>query len=300
MAGEFEHIAWLRQRIPARPEVVIGPGDDCAVVKCQSELQLITTDMLMDGVDFEVGKVEPRRIGRKALAVNLSDIAAMAGVPRTAVVSVASPKGSETQKLAEELFFGMKELADQFDVAIVGGDTNSWTGPLVISITVHGDVTERGCVTRAGAQSGDWLFVTGPLGNSIAGHHLDFTPRVREALELNEFVKLNAMIDISDGLTADLKHILDESHCGAVLVAESIPKNGTLAQALGDGEDFELLFAVSPDDGAKLQSRKDVWKIGECVESGMWIVETGVRRELKPMGWEHHFDRGGAQSCPTA
>ena len=225
--------------------------------------------MLMDGVDFELAKVEPRRIGRKAMAVNLSDIAAMAGVPRTAVVSVALPKGPGTRALAEELYFGMKEMADRFEVAIVGGDTNSWTGPLVISVTVLGDVTERGYVIRGGAQPGDWLFVTGPLGGSIRGHHLDFTPRVREALQLNEEVQLKAMIDISDGLTADLQHILDESKCGAVLEAKSIPirEGATLSGALGDGEDFELLFAVSPEDGATLTGAK------RCLED--WRVRCG-------------------------
>src|SRR4051812_30536883 len=110
MAGEFEYIDWLRQQQKAVPEVLVGPGDDCAVVRGSASLRLLTTDMLMDGVDFEVAKIDPRRIGRKALAVNLSDIAAMAGVPRTALVSVALPRGPGTRVLAEELYLGLQEM----------------------------------------------------------------------------------------------------------------------------------------------------------------------------------------------
>src|SRR5262249_26834028 len=155
--------------------------------------------------------------------------------------------------LAKELFAGLKEMADRFNVAIVGGDTNSWTGSLAISVAMIGEVTERGPVRRSGAKPGDWLIVTGPLGGSIRGHHLDFTPRVDEALELHSLVDLHAMIDISDGLAADLHHICEESRCGAALVAEAIPIStagremndgkSALDHALTDGEDFELVFA---------------------------------------------------------
>lgn len=282
--GEFDYIGWLRGQYQPRADVVIGPGDDCAVVRSSEGLQLMTTDMLMDGVDFLLKDVGPRRVGRKAMAVNLSDIAAMAGVPRTALVSVALPKGLN---IAEELYHGLHEMADRFDVGIVGGDTNSWHGPLVISIALHGDVTERGFVTRGGARPGDWLFVTGPLGGSIHGHHLDFTPRVREALALHQQVRLKAMIDVSDGLTQDLQHILDESRCGAVLENIPVRDGATLEGALTDGEDFELVFAVSPNDGMALMQRGGVWKIGECVELGLFLLENGVRRALTPRGWIH-------------
>jgi thiamine-monophosphate kinase len=283
MPGEFDYIRWIRAQIKPAEGVVVGPGDDCAVVRTSGGLQLITTDMLMDGVDFKLGEVEPRRIGRKAMAVNLSDIAAMAGVPRTAVVSVALPIGPGTPKLAEELFSGMHELATRFGVSIIGGDTNAWHGPLTISVTLHGDVTERGYVTRGGAEPGDWLFVTGPLGGSIRGRHLDFTPRVAEALALNDRVKLKAMIDISDGLTADLQHILQESGCGANITCVPLNPGVSLEQALGDGEDFELLYAVSPQDGATLPPE---WKIGECIEKGLHYKGS----PLTPKGWVHPLD----------
>lgn len=297
MAGEFTFIDWIRGRTPASDRVLIGPGDDCAALTPGNAPLLITTDMLMDGTDFVLADVGAHRVGRKAMAVNLSDIAAMAGRPVGVVVSVALPilppptLRGRGQNLAQELYLGLREMADAFGVPIVGGDTNSWAGPLVISVTAFGEAERP--VRRNGAKPGDWLFVTGPLGGSIRGHHLDFTPRIREALALRDAVELHAMIDVSDGLSADLHHILEESRCGAVLVAEAIPVNEgvTLANALGDGEDFELVFAVSPAEGEKLLRAPPVpvWKIGECVASGYWIEEQKNRRPLVPTGWVHQL-----------
>lgn len=297
VAGEFQFIDWIRDRTPSAKRVLVGPGDDCAVLVAGRSPQLVTTDMLMDGTDFILSEVGARRVGRKAMAVNLSDIAAMAGEPIAAVVAVALPKNQPN--LAEELYLGLREMADAFGVPIVGGDTNAWDGPLVISVTAFGESDRPIC--RNGAKPGDWLFVTGPLGGSILGHHLDFTPRIREALLLRSYVDLHAMIDISDGLSADLLHILTESGCGAVLDTGTIPiadaaktmstTSGKTAieHALGDGEDFELAFAVSAEDGAKLlkESPVPVWKIGECEHDGFWIVENGSRKPLAAKGWVH-------------
>jgi thiamine-monophosphate kinase len=195
-------------------------------------------------------------------------------------------------------------MADAFDTALVGGDTNSWDGPLVISVTLLGEATERGPVRRSAARPGDWLFVTGPLGGSILGKHLDFTPRVREALALHAAVGLHAMIDISDGLAADVNHLCTESRCGAVLHAERIPitpearalqdGRSPLEHALSDGEDFELAFAVAADDGEALLAAQPVpgvtlVHIGEFVESGLWLQEAGARRPLQPMGYVHEL-----------
>ncbi len=299
MAGEFEFIDWIRRRTPAADRVPVGPGDDCAVLAPGRSPLLVTTDMLMDGIDFRLGEVEPRRVGRKAMAVNLSDIAAMAGEPVGAVVAVALPRSRAG--LAEDLYTGLREMADAFDTPIVGGDTNSWDGPLAITVTIFGESARP--VRRNGAQPDDWLFVTGPLGGSILGHHFDFTPRIREARLLADAVDLKAMIDISDGLSQDLHHILTESHCGAELDAAAIPigdaartlsaqtGKSPLEHALGDGEDFELVFAVSAADGARLLkvSPVPVWKIGECVPNGYWIVENGLRRALAPTGWAHQL-----------
>src|SRR6266540_6251291 len=214
--GEFAFINWLRQQTPKDPRVLLGPGDDTAVLRLTPETPcLVATDMLLEGSCFRLAEAGPRLVGRKAMAVNLSDVAAMAGRPVAAVVSVGLPrKGGRA--LAEELYLGLREIADAFETAVVGGDTNSWDGPLVISVTLLGEATERGPVTRAGARPGDWLLVTGPLGGSILGKHLDFTPRVREALRLHAEAPLHAMIDISDGLAADIGHLCEESRCGAV------------------------------------------------------------------------------------
>lgn len=300
--GEFAYIDWVRRQIPHDPRVVIGPGDDAAAIHFNPEtLCLITTDMLLDGSCFVLAEAGPRRVGRKAMAVNLSDIAAMAGRPVAAVVSVGLPRGGGAE-LAQQLFLGLKEMADQFNVALVGGDTNAWDGALAISVTLVGEATGRGPVRRNGAKPGDWLFVTGPLGGSIRGHHLDFTPRVAESLLLHELVELHAMIDVSDGLAADLNHICRESGCGALLFAEGLPVSvdaramndghSPLDHVLTDGEDFELVFAVPPDDGRRLLAEQPVsgltlFRIGECVADGLWIEEAGVRRPLSPYGYEH-------------
>jgi thiamine-monophosphate kinase len=302
--SEFAYIDWLRQRQPADHRVLIGPGDDTAAVRFDSaDPALVTTDMLLDGSCFLLAEAGPRRVGRKAMSVNLSDIAAMAGVPLFAVVSVALPRSAD-RALAEELYLGLREVADAFDTAIVGGDTNSWDGALAISVTLIGQATELGPVRRSGAQVGDRILVTGPLGGSIRGKHLDFTPRVHEALLLHEHADLHAMIDISDGLTADLHHICTESRCGAVLFADSIPISAdalamtdgksALDHALSDGEDFELVFTVSPTEAERLLREQPLEttklvEIGEIVSEGYWLEVAGARRQLEPRGWVHEF-----------
>jgi thiamine-monophosphate kinase len=259
--------------------------------------------MLMDGTCFRLAKAGPRLVGRKAMAVNLSDIAAMAGRPVAAVASVALPRRGG-RALAEDLYRGLRDVADAFDTAIAGGDTNSWDGPLVISITVIGEATHRGPVPRSGAKSGDWLLVTGPLGGSILEKHLTFTPRVREALQLHELVDLHAMIDISDGLAADVFHLCSESRCGAVLRAEMMPISDAartindgrspMDHALSDGEDFELVFALPAAQAQRLLQAQPVRgitcvHIGECIDEGLWLEENSQRRVLEPRGYVHEL-----------
>lgn len=305
--NEFAYINWVRRQTPRNPRVLIGPGDDTAALRVEGDRQLlVTTDMLLEGSCFLLEEAGPRAVGRKSIAVNLSDIAAMAGVPTAALVSLGLPR-SNGRQMAEELFRGMREVADAFEVPIVGGDTNSWDGGLVVSVTVLGEATTKGPVTRAGAKLGDWIFVTGPLGGSIRGKHLTFTPRVREALALHELADLHAMVDISDGLAADLYHICEESECGALLRAEAIPisdsaklqaaKSGRTAldHALSDGEDFELAFTVSPNDGRVLLERQPVAgitlvHIGEIVKDGYSIEVRGTRQVLEPRGYVHSLD----------
>jgi thiamine-monophosphate kinase len=303
--GELEFIDWLRCRTPGAPRVAVGPGDDAAVLYWSGGRQcVVTTDMLLEGSCFLLSEAGPRRVGRKAMAVNLSDIAAMAAVPVGAVVSVGLPRQGG-RALAEELYQGLREVADQFHTPIIGGDTNSWDGPLVISVTLLGETTERGAVLRSGARVGDRLLVTGPLGGSILGKHLDFVPRVAEALRLHELAQLHAMIDLSDGLAIDVARMVQESHCGAVLHAEAVPINDAarrmtdnrspLEHALSDGEDFELVFAVTPTDAERLIVEQPIpgitlVEIGECVEAGLWLQEGTERRPLPPHGYVHRLE----------
>ena len=179
---ERELIHWLRQRLPPHPLLRLGPGDDAAVLNMAGAQQcVITVDLLSDHVDFELAEIDPRRAGRKALAVNLSDLAAMAAEPLAAVIALALPRQGGME-LAQALYEGMLPLAERYELAIAGGDTNSWDGPLAISITLLGKVTSRGPLCRAGVRPGDRILASGVFGGSILGRHLDFEPRVREAL----------------------------------------------------------------------------------------------------------------------
>ncbi len=307
--SEFALIDWIRQREQSRtsPWTKQGIGDDCAIlVPSPGADLLVTTDMLMDGRHFRLEEDGPEAVGYKALGVNLSDIAAMAGVPRAAVVAVALPRLGAVS-VAKGLHIGLRKLAEQFDVDLVGGDTNAWDGPLVVSVTVLGEATERGAVSRAGARAGDAILVTGPLGGSLcAGRHLRPAPRINEALALHRAAPLHALIDISDGLCSDLAHILAESSgLGAVLDAASIPihpeayemsrRDGILAldHALNDGEDFELCVVLAAEDAARLMAAPPapaaLYRVGEIARApGLQLrTEDGGLRPIEPKGFDH-------------
>ena len=263
---EAELIAWLRERLAGQHPVALGIGDDAALLEVPPPGGcLLTVDVLTEGVDFRLAEASPQRIGRKALAVNLSDIAAMAGIPRAALVGLVLPRTGGLA-LAQALYEGLLPLAAEYGVSLVGGDTNTWDGPLVISITLVGTPGPSGPLRRNGARPGDRILVTGTLGGSLLGRHFDFQPRVREALVLAERYQLHAAMDISDGLSLDLSRMAAASGCGARLVLERVPispaahewsrqlADGStpLDHALSDGEDFELLLAVPPAEAARL------------------------------------------------
>jgi thiamine-monophosphate kinase len=310
IVGEFALIDWIRRREASRlgsSWTQSGIGDDCAIlgVGAASDL-LVTTDMLMDGRHFRLDTDGPAAVGFKAMGVNLSDIAAMAGIPRAAVVAVALPREAAVN-VAQGLHEGMSVLTERFGVDLVGGDTNAWDGPLVIAVTLLGESTARGAVRRAGARPGDAILVTGPLGGSLAaGRHLRPEPRIAEALALHEAAPIHAMIDISDGLSSDLGHILDESGgVGAVLDAEAIPihahalalsrRDGgsALDHALHDGEDFELCLAVAPDDAGRLLAAPPeparLFRLGAITATpGMWLrTPDGRLTPIEPCGFDH-------------
>jgi thiamine-monophosphate kinase len=307
--SEFELIDWIRQRSRARaqPGTKLGIGDDCAILDVSSRTKLlITTDMLMDGRHFRLDLHGPEAVGHKALGVNLSDIAAMAGVPRAVVVAVALPRGGAIE-VAQGIHRGMMALAERFDVDLVGGDTNAWDGPLVVAVTLIGEATERGAVCRSGAKPGDAILVTGALGGSLhSGRHLRVEPRVAEALALHAAAPLHALIDISDGLSSDLSHILTESGgLGAILDETAIPIHpdareislfdgrSALEHALSDGEDFELCAVVPAADLARLLADPPegarLFRVGEITSApGLMLRSSGGNlAPITPRGFDH-------------
>ena len=269
--NEFELIARLTKSLPTNETVVTGAGDDCAVLDfgLPGKLFLFKTDAVVEGIHF-TGETPPEKIGRKALARCLSDIAAMAGTPVAALVTIGLPKNFDTE-LVVKIYSGLNALAKKYGVAVVGGETTTNPGGIFISIAVLGTVERGKQILRSGAKTGDAIFVTGELGGSLIGRHLDFEPRIAEAQWLAENFPIHAMADLSDGLAGDLRHILSGSGVGAELLKAAIPvslaaklqaRNSPSARpavvaALADGEDFELLFTVAGRNAVKLL---DAWK----------------------------------------
>jgi len=269
--NELELITRLTSGLPQRDGVIVGVGDDCAVLQCRGssdEWLLFKTDAVVEGVHF-TADTRPQQIGHKALARCLSDIAAMGGRPACALITIALPPGFDVERISS-IYEGMRALADRHHVSIVGGETTTNPGGLLISIALLGTVAKGKALLRSGAQSGDAIFVSGELGGSSSGHHLDFEPRLAEAAWLSENFSIHAMIDLSDGLAGDLRHLLKASDRGAELLAKMIPVSQAarlqgrsessarppLLAALTDGEDFELLFTVSAADAVPI---KDGW-----------------------------------------
>src|SRR5687767_6253101 len=254
MSGEFDFIDWIRRQTTPHEHVLVPPGDDLAVLRWPADdLLIVGVDQVLDTVHFDSSVHTPRQIGRKVMNRNLSDCAAMACLPAAAVATVALPHGVGLD-YAKELYLGLRDAADPFDCPVVGGDTASWDGKLVMTVTILGRSAGVAPVTRKGARPGDGVYVTGPLGGSILGRHLTFEPRVTLARQLIGPMAPTAMIDLSDGLSRDLAHICDESGVGAVIDAAAVPihddalllmrRDGRppLEHALHDGEDYELLF----------------------------------------------------------
>jgi thiamine-monophosphate kinase len=307
--NEFELIARLTGGLPQSPGVVAGVGDDCAVLDLgvPGQYFLLKTDAVVEGVHF-TAETPPEKVGRKALARCLSDIAAMAGAPLHALITLGLPVSYDLNRI-EAMYQGLRDCAAQHQTAIVGGETTTSTSGIWISVSLLGTVNSNRVLYRHGAQPGDALFVTGELGGSLAGKHLDFEPRLTEARWLAEHFPVRAMIDLSDGLAGDLRHLLRAGHLGAELLAEAIPISRAarlryreqqttkppLEAALSDGEDFELLFALPPQNAVPLV---DAWKSAfphlklTCV--GKITPAPGIRirrrKSLQPLnlhGYEH-------------
>ncbi len=307
--NEFALIARLTQGLPTNSSVVAGPGDDCAVLDLgiPDRFVLFKTDAVVEGIHFDAS-ARPEQIGHKALARCLSDIAAMAGTPNSALVTLGLPPNWNAAHL-ERVYAGMNALATKHSVAIVGGETTSNPDRFLVSIALLGTVEKARCILRSGAKPGDAIFVSGNLGGSLAGRHLEFEPRLTEARWLAAHFKPSAMIDLSDGLAGDLRHILQASGVGAELFGPSLPisreaklrarANTTakpaLVAALTDGEDFELLFtlprqlAVSVLDGWKAQfPQLPLTCIGKISgQPGLFLRDREGRRPLNLHGYDH-------------
>lgn len=306
--NEFELIAQLTRSLPGNKTVVVGAGDDCAVLDLELPAQwlLFKTDAVVEGTHF-LTTTPPEKIGRKALARCLSDIAAMAGTPTAALVTLALPKNFDAAFVGK-IYEGMSDIAGEHGVAIVGGETTINPG-ILISISLLGTVSKEKCILRSGAKAGDAIFVSGELGGSLTNKHLDFEPRLNEARWLADQFSVHSMIDVSDGLAGDLRHILQASHVGAELLASAIPisrearlqaraessAKPPLLAALTDGEDFELLFTISSRDAVRLL---DAWKkefpkvplscIGKMTKNpGLQIRDEKGVRPLNVHGYVH-------------
>ncbi|MGC9454560.1 MAG: thiamine-phosphate kinase [Phycisphaerae bacterium] len=301
---EDDFIQWIRSRGVSQPKrVPVGPGDDCAVVGLGGERLVVTTDQLLSGVHF-TEDVQPKLIGRKAMNRSLSDVAAMAAVPVCAVATIAAPPGFPHESAAE-IYMGLRQAGDAFDCPLVGGDVAGWKGPLALTVTVAAAPGSTGWVLRSGAKAGDAVCVTGSFGGAWKGRrHLEFTPRVAEAKVLAEGYRLHSMIDVSDALSLDLWRICRSSGVGAEVFASSVPISDEvpggdaqerLSAALGDGEDYELLFTLSDEDAERLTAGNPldvpVSRVGTIVaEQGLTLVAPdGSRRSLEPTGWEHEL-----------
>jgi thiamine-monophosphate kinase len=275
--GEFGLIKRFQKKIKTDSSVVKGSGDDCAVLKLNKRnYQLFTCDMMIEGVDFRK-TANLKSVGRKALAISISDIAACGGIPRHAVVALGLPKNMQLKQV-DLLAKGLFDLAKEFKINIVGGDISA-SAKLTIDVSMLGIVEQNKLCLRRGAKVGDLIIVTGEFGGSIKGKHLTFTPRLKEARFLVDNFKINSMVDVSDGLIQDLGHVLEQSSTGAVVYESLIPLSKEakgVKEALCSGEEFELLFTVPRDQANKIiKSSKYRFKvIGEIMPKsfGLRIV----------------------------
>lgn len=302
---EAQLIDWIRKRTKPDPhKVPLGPGDDAAVVTASRRQVVVTVDTIAEGVDFTLDSMTPRQVGRKAVAINLSDLAAMGAEPLCCVASAVLTGGLGAD-FARGLYEGMERIAEKFSCPLVGGDLTRWSGGVVITVTALGMPAGERAITRANARPGDRLFVTGSLGGSLERKHYSFTPRLEEAAWLARNFPPNAMIDISDGLGIDAGHIGAESGCRIVIDAARVPVSSAarrmarsggkdaLARAVSDGEDFELLLALSDREAGECLKRwpfrRKLSVIGELLEGEGVILKHADGREegIDSEGYQH-------------
>ncbi len=308
--GEFGLIDRIRKK-PKDKNILIGIGDDAAVIKTNKGLQVLTTDCLVEGDHFRREWFNPKQIGMKAIEINVSDIAAMGAIPKYILVSLALPKDLEI-KFIEEMYKGMWKICDKYNLEIIGGNMTH-CNTIIISITLTGEVQIKNLCLRSGARPGDFIFTSGYLGNGKAGlrlfqKNLEAFEKVRKlylepkanleiAMKIAPFV--NSMIDVSDGLAPEIKHICDESKCGAIIYKDKIPISNEVRDvadklsedeydyALYGGEDFELIYTVSKDKLDKVNG----FLIGEITkDDGIYLSFGGKKEAILKKGYDHFFN----------
>lgn len=295
--GEFGLINRFAKDIKTDKSVVVGVGDDAAVLKYnKKEYMLLTCDMLVEDVHF-LRKAKPEEIGWKAVCSSVSDIAAMGGEPKWLVVSIGLPKNISL-KYIEDIYCGIKKAASKYKVNITGGDTVS-SAKLVIDVAMIGSVKKKNLVLRSGAKLGDAIFVTGVLGSAVkSGKHLKFTPRLKEAQVLVNNFKIHSMMDLSDGLSGDLGHIMEMSKVGAIIYEKYLPdaKGANLKAVFSEGEDFELLFTAPKSQASRILEKfprlckTKVSCIGEIIKPGFGFILINKDKkpvQIKPKGYNH-------------
>jgi thiamine-monophosphate kinase len=314
--NEFEFIKNIKKKYN-----LVLVGDDCAVLPKDAATDLlISTDMLVEDIDFRLDWTTPELLGRKALAVSLSDVAAMGGSPEWALLSIGIPEALWSAKFLDRFYDGWHQLSNLHGVKLVGGDISRTPNKLVIDSTVGGSVPTGTAVLRSGAGAGDSIYVTGPLGGAAAGlrllnqgsrlgnssndqllqKQLAPTARVELGQRLRESSAVTSMIDLSDGISSDLAHICRASSVGAVIRVNDIPFEGEVMSiagsvdamldfALNGGEDFELLF-TAPQEKISQLNFDDIFRIGEITDtSGIVELERDSKREVLPPGGYRHF-----------
>lgn len=320
--GEFDLIELIKKKIFAKDrQVLVNIGDDAAVIKpSPNRLLVFTTDTLVERVHFDLRYFSFEEVGWKTMTANLSDIAAMGGLPKYALVTIGLPKFIEFEEVLS-LYKGMKRIAQKYDCKIIGGDTTLSPQNLIFTIALLGEVEPGLFVKRTGAQKGDLICVTGNLGESQAGleylkkygrgnpllvrKHLQPYPRIRQARILVRNLKINSMIDVSDGLSSELFHLTRENNLGAVVYEDKLPLSLTckklasilnlspVSLALSSGEEYELLFTIGREQLNKIDSIKRKVKlsiIGEVVDQNKGIrlvLSSGKTRDLKKTGFVH-------------
>jgi thiamine-monophosphate kinase len=292
--GEDKLLAQVFPKLNRNSQVVIGAGDDCAVVKFRAakDWLLLKTDCVVEEVHF-TKETNARAVGWKAMMRALSDFAAMSGIPEFALITLAAA-GKKKASWVGELYRGLNRAAARFDVAIVGGETSETAGPTVIVVSVAGFVERRCCTLRSGGKANDDLFVTGELGGSIRGQHLRFVARVDEARWLTANFKVHAMMDVSDGLGTDLPRLARASKLGFSIDQRALrlSRGCSIQQAISDGEDYELLFAISPRDRTRLEKlwRKRFPKL-PLTRIGKLNRQSVISDQQLPRGYVHFRQR---------